>query len=189
MPRLLDLDRTALAALAGRGLLAAVAASEGRTVVAEVIAGGAPLAEAADNVEVVAAMGADLLLLNRIEEAMDGGAWRLPALGRLADLAELARRVGRPVGANLEPGDVPAPRRATPEAARRLVGSGAAFLCLTANPATGTTLADLAQATAAIRAAVGPEPAIWAGKMHQAGAVEPLTPDGVAALEIGRAHV
>ena len=105
MPRLLDLDRTALAALAGRGLLAAVAASEGRTVVAEVIAGGA-LAEAADNVEVVAAMGADLLLLNRIEEAMDGGAWRLPALGRLADLAELARRVGRPVGANLEPGDV-----------------------------------------------------------------------------------
>ena len=84
----------------------------------------------------------------------------------LADPADLARRVGRPVGANLAPGDVPGPRRATPEAARRLVSVGAAFLCLTANPATGTTLADLAGATAAIRAAVGPEPAIWAGKMH-----------------------
>jgi hypothetical protein len=182
VPRLLDLDRAALAALSGRDLLAAVAAAEGRTVVAEVIAGGAPLAEPADNVEVVAAMGADLVLLNRIEEAMADGAWRLPRLGRLAGLGELARRVGRPVGANLEPGDVPAPRRATPEAARVLVGSGAAFLCLTANPGTGTSLADLARATAAIRAAIGPDPAIWAGKMHQAGATEPLTPGGVAAL-------
>ena len=34
-----------------------------------------------------------------------------------------------------------------------LVGSGAAFLCLTANPGTGTSLADLARATATIRAA------------------------------------
>jgi hypothetical protein len=180
--RLLDLDRVALAALSGRSLLAAVAASEGRTVVAEVIAGGASLADPADNLEVAAAMGADLLLLNRIEEAMAEGGWRLPALGRLADLADLARRVGRPMGANLEPGDVPAPRRATPEAAHRLVEAGAAFLCLTANPATGTTLADLARATTAIRATIGHEPAIWAGKMHQAGAPEPLTPAGVAAL-------
>ncbi|HEV3504151.1 MAG TPA: haloacid dehalogenase-like hydrolase [Actinomycetes bacterium] len=182
VPRLLDLDRAALAALSGRDLLAAVAAAEGRTVVAEVVAAGAPLAEPVDNVEVVAAMGADLLLLNRIEEAMADGGWRLPRLGRLADLSDLARRVGRPVGANLEPGDVPDPRRATPEAARVLIGSGAAFLCLTANPGTGTSLADLARATAAIRAALGPGPAIWAGKMHQAGATEPLTPGGVAAL-------
>jgi hypothetical protein len=180
--RLLDLDRAALAELSGRRLLAAVAASEGRTVAVEVIAGGAPLADPADNVEVVAAMGADLLLLNRIEEAMTEGGWRLPALGRLHDLAALARRLGRPVGANLEPGEVPAPRRATPDAARRLVEAGAAFLCLTANPVTGTTLADLARATATIRAALGPEPVIWAGKMHQAGASEALTPARVAAL-------
>ena len=86
------------------------------------------------------------------------------------------------MGANLEPGDVPAPRRATPDAAHRLIEAGAAFLCLTANPGTGTTLADLARATAAIRAATGHEPVIWAGKMHQAGAPETLTPAGVAAL-------
>jgi hypothetical protein len=180
--RLLDLDRAALAALSGRALLAAVPASEGRTIAVEVIAGGAPLAVPADNVEVVAAMGADLLLLNRIKEAITDGGWRLPALGRLDDLASLAGRVGRPVGANLEPGDVPAPRRATPDAAHRSIEAGAAFLCLTANPATGTTLADLARATAAIRAATGHEPVIWAGTMHQAGAPETLTPAGVAAL-------
>ena len=182
MIRLLDLDRAALAALSGRALLAAVAASEGRTIAVEVIAGSAPLADPADNLEVVAAMGADLLLLNRIEETIFDGGWRLPALGRLDDLASLAGRIGRPVGANLEPGDVPAPRRATPDAAHRLIEAGAAFLCLTANPGTGTTLADLARATASIRSALGPGPAIWAGKMHQAGAPEPLTPARVAEL-------
>ncbi len=182
MTRLLDLDRPALVALRGRPLLAAVADSEGRTIVAEVIAGGAPLASGVDNAEVVAALGADILILNRIEEAYVGNGWRLPASGPVEDLAGLAERLGRPVGVNLEPGDVPALRRATPDSARRLVDAGAALLCLTANPGTGTTLAELATVTTSVRAAIGDGPVIWAGKMHLAGAPEPLTPAGVAAL-------
>jgi hypothetical protein len=180
--RLLDLDRDGLAALAGRELLDVIAAAEGRTLAVEVLAGAAPLVDGVHNLEVAAAMGADLVLLNRVEEALASHGWAFPAIGRSDDLADLARRVGRPIGANLEPGDVPAPRRATPEAATRLVDAGAAFLCLTANPGTGTNLARLTEATAAVRAALGHEPVILAGKMHQAGASEPLTPEGVAAL-------
>jgi hypothetical protein len=180
--RLLDLDRDGLAGLAGRELHDLIAAAEGRTLAVEVIAGAAPLVDGVHNLEVAAAMGADLVLLNRVEEALASGGWAFPAIGRSNDLADLAGRVGRPIGANLEPGDVPAPRRATPEAAKRLVDAGAAFLCLTANPGTGTSLARLTEATAAVRAALGHQPVILAGKMHQAGASEPLTPEGVAAL-------
>ena len=71
---------------------------------AEVIAGGAPW-PGGRNVEVVRPWG-HLLLLNRIEEAMDGGAWRLPALGRLADLAEAGRQGLAASRRLLEPGGV-----------------------------------------------------------------------------------
>lgn len=182
MSRLLDLDRAALAGLRGRALGTAVAAAEGRTIVAEVIAGGAPLASGVHNAEVVAALGADVIVLNRIEEVSSGRDCRLPGIGECADLAELARRIGRPVGVNLEPGGVPDLRRADRPTAKRWLDAGAALLCLTANPGTGTTLAELAEVTASLRTAVGPEPAIWAGKMHLAGAPEPFRPEAVAGL-------
>lgn len=180
--RILDLDRAGLAALDGRGLTAAVAGAEGRTILAEVIPTRGPLVDGVDNLEVVAAMGADIVVLNLVDRLLVDGGFGLPCLGVLPDLRALAGAVGRPIGVNLEPGDMPAARRATPEAARRMVDAGAVLLVLTANPGTGTTLADLARVTETLRAAVGDGPSIWAGKMHRAGTTEPITPAALAAL-------
>jgi len=180
--RILDLDRAGLVSLDGRGLTAAIAGAEGRTILAEVTPSRGPLVDGVDNLEVVAAMGADIVVLNLIDELIEDEGFRLPCLGAVPDLRALATTVGRPIGVNLEPGDVPAPRRATPQAARRMVEAGATLLVLTANPGTRTTLADLARVTETLRAAVGGGPSIWAGKMHQAGATEPVMAAPVAAL-------
>jgi hypothetical protein len=182
MPRILDLDRDALAALRGRELTESVATAEGRTIVAEVICGAPGLADGVHNMEVEAALGADLIILNFVEAVIRAEGWDIPEIGRLPDLRALARRIGRPIGVNLEPGDVPAPRRATLEAARRLIDDGAAMLCLTANPKTDTTYADLIKVTTELRNGLGPDVAIWAGKMHQAGRAEVIGPEPIVRL-------
>ncbi|TDB83475.1 haloacid dehalogenase-like hydrolase [Actinomadura sp. KC216] len=187
MRRILDLDSRDLAALRGRELTASVAASEGRAVVAELWADTAMLAAAhgtggVSNIELVAAFGADIVILNLVERAFDGTRWRLPVLGEFGSLADVAELVGRPIGVNLEPGDVPAGRKATVDNARRLADQGAALLCVTANPATGADLADLADASRELRRALGDDVAIWSGKMHMAGRIEPLNASGMRAV-------
>ncbi|MFI0404385.1 hypothetical protein [Actinomadura sp. 3N508] len=187
MRRILDLESSELAALRGRELTASVAASEGRAVVAELWADAAMLAGAhgtggVSNIELVAAFGADIVILNLVERAFDGTRWRLPVLGEFGSLAEVAGSVGRPIGVNLEPGDVPPGRKATVDNARRLVDQGAALLCVTANPATGADLADIADASRELRQALGEDVAIWSGKMHMAGRIEPLDASGMRAV-------
>jgi hypothetical protein len=180
--RILDLDRSQLLALRGRSLTDAAAAAGGRTLAAEVIPSAPALVDGIENLELVAAQGADLIILNFVELVWGDDGWRFPVLGPLADLAELAQIVGRPIGVNLEPGDVPEPRRATAENARRLTDAGAAMLCLTANPGTGSTFDDLARVTSELRGALGADAALWVGKMHQAGHTELITPDALAGL-------
>jgi len=180
--RLLDLDRESLSGLRGSALTAAVAAAEGRTIVAEVVAAAAGLASGVHDAEVVAALGADVILLNLIETAASDNDWNFPALGALSTLDDLARCLGRPIGVNLEPGDVPGPRQASAEGVRRLLGDGAALIVLTANPATGTTYADLARVCSDLRAAAGADAALWAGKMHHAGVREAVTPQALLSL-------
>jgi hypothetical protein len=182
MPRILDLDRDALAALRGRALTESVASAEGRTIVSEVISGAPGLVDGVHNMEVEASLGADLIILNFVEMVITADGWVFPELGRLPDLRALARRIGRPIGVNLEPGDVPAPRRATLDAARRLIDDGAAMLCITANPKTDTTYADLIRVTSELRNGLGPDAAIWAGKMHQAGRTEAIGPEPIVRL-------
>ncbi|MEY9873165.1 hypothetical protein ABH931_002647 [Streptacidiphilus sp. MAP12-33] len=184
MTRILDLDGGPLTALRGRELTAAVAAAEGRTLVGEVRPNTAVLAGpdgtgGVCNTELAAAFGADVIVLNMLELVFDGAVWNLPALGRFDSLDALARHLGRPVGVNLEPGDVPAARKATVGNARLLCDQGAALLCVTANPATGADLADIARTSEQLRAALGDDAAIWSGKMHMAGRTEPLDASGM----------
>ncbi|WP_299527875.1 hypothetical protein [uncultured Streptomyces sp.] len=186
-PRILDLDREQLAALRGRELTAAVAAAEGRTVVGEVFAERAALsaypgAGGVHNAEVVAAFGADIIVLNMIERAWDGERLTLPGLGVFTSIADLAAVLGRPVGVNLEPGDVPEVRRAEPEYAGRLIDMGAAMLCLTANPGTGGSYEGLARVTEELRRGLGDDVALWTGKMHHAGHPERITVGRLTAL-------
>ncbi|MEU6120912.1 hypothetical protein [Streptomyces sp. NPDC047123] len=178
--RILDLDREHLAALRGRALTRSVAAAEGRTMVAEVFADRAALIPmpgrpGVHNAELVAAFGADIVVLNLIERAWDGERLDLPGLGSFTSIADLAAYIGRPVGINLEPGDVPEIRRAKPEYAKRLIDMGAAMLCLTANPGTGGSYEGLARVTEELRAGLGDDVALWSGKMHHAGHPERVT--------------
>ncbi|MGW2226149.1 DUF7916 family protein [Streptomyces formicae] len=185
--RILDLDRERLAALRGRELTASVAAAEGRTMVAEVFADRAALIPmpgmpGVHNAELVASFGADIVVLNLIERAWDGEKLDLPGLGTFASIADLAAYIGRPVGINLEPGDVPEIRRAKPEYAKRLIDMGAAMLCLTANPGTGGSYEGLARVTEELRAGLGDDVALWSGKMHHAGHPERVTVDRLTSL-------
>ncbi|MEV0095072.1 hypothetical protein [Streptomyces sp. NPDC050738] len=187
MSRILDLDREQLAALRGRELTAAVAAAEGRTMVAEVFAERAALipnpgGSGVHNMELVAAFGADIVVLNLIERAWDGEKLELPGLGTFTSFTDLAACIGRPVAVNLEPGDVPEIRRAKPEHAKRLIDMGAAMLCITANPGTGGSFEGMARVTEELRAGLGDDVALWSGKMHHAGHPERVTVDKLTRL-------
>ncbi|MFC7310867.1 hypothetical protein ACFQVC_42485, partial [Streptomyces monticola] len=83
--------------------------------------------------------------------------------------------IGRPIGINLEPGDVPEIRRAKPEHAKRLIDMGAAMLCITANPGTGGSFDGMARVTEELRKGLGDDVALWSGKMHHAGHPERIT--------------
>ena len=182
--RILDLDRAGLVALRGRALDASILAAEGRTIVAEVFANSTGIADGAHNAEVMAAHGADVIILNFLESAWDGsGPFRFDAPGwTLPDVASFAEKVGRPIAVNLEPGDVPAPRRATAENAKRLRDAGVAAFVVTANPWTGSAYADLVRVTTDLRTGLGDDAAIWTGKMHGAGTHELPTPEVVRAM-------
>ena len=183
VPRILDLDRAGLVALRGAALDASIRAAEGRTVVAEVFADDG-IVDGVHSAEVMAAHGADVIILNFVERAWDGdGPWRFAGPGwTLPDLASFAQRVGRPIAINLEPGDVPSQRRATVEGARRLLDAGAAALVLTANPWTDSDYASIVRVTAELRAGLGAGVALWSGKMHGAGVHELPTPAVTRAL-------
>ena len=186
-PRIFDLPRADLVALSGRSLDAAVRASEGRTMVAEVFAAAPGLVDGVHNAELMAAHGADVIVLNLVEVAWsDSGTWSFPSLGTQPDLTALAATIGRPVGVNLEPdpgGDrIPPRRRATAANAAALLDAGAALLVLTANPGTGASYADLVEVTTEVRDAVGADAAIWVGKMHHAGRPEKVTPEALVPL-------
>lgn len=182
--RILDHDRVGLVSLSGRGLDAAIRAAEGRTVIAEVFANSTGIADGCHNAEVQAAHGADIVILNFIEQSWDGeGMFRFDAPDLTTrDLRAFAEFVGRPIAVNIEPGDVPAPRRASVEGGKRLVDAGAAALVLTANPWTDSDYASLVRVTAELRAGLGDDVALWSGKMHGAGVHELPTPDVVRAL-------
>ena len=186
-PRIFDLPRAQLAALAGSALEASVRASEGRAMVSEVFAAAPCLVDGIHNAEVMAAHGADVIVLNLVEGAWsDSGTWSFPSLGTQTDLTALAATIGRPIGVNLEPdphgGRIPPQRRATSANAVALCDAGAALLVLTANPGTGASYADLVEVTIELREAVGADAAIWVGKMHHAGRPEKVTPDALLPL-------
>ncbi|MFN2490155.1 MAG: haloacid dehalogenase-like hydrolase [Actinomycetota bacterium] len=183
MTRLLDLYGTGLLKLRGSELADAIRASEGRTLVAEVMAKAPPLLSGTANAEIVAAFGADLICLNLADLTAQG----CPVKGLEevvrppGDLDGLAMLLGRPVGLNLEPDleSVPPAYRASAANVRKAEAMGAAFVVVTANPGRGAGLEDI---ESAVRTVTGAAPGLqcWAGKMHHAGAEERLGPKTVA---------
>ena len=190
MTRLLDLAPRALERLRGAELVEAIRASEGRTIAAETITATGPLLDRVSNPELVAAFGADIIVLNlydvdhpRIvgmprragDAAPDDDATAFGAVGTGAGrtAGDVARWTGRLTAVNLEPvgeavASFPAGRRATARNAELLVEQGAAIAVITGNPGTGVTIEAIERATRAIREATQDRLVLFSGRIHAA---------------------
>ncbi|WP_316572328.1 haloacid dehalogenase-like hydrolase [Neobacillus sp. YIM B06451] len=179
MKRILDCTASDFAKMTGQDIKKSILASEGRTILAEVIGAFTPLYPAVTNPEMVAAFGADLILLNFFD-VFNPEIQGMPATEPEEIVRKLKQLVGRPVGLNLEPVDLsaeklealtklPEGRIATEQSLRRAKELGFDFVCLTGNPKTGVSNAEITKAIAIARDVFGPEGLIIAGKMHGAG--------------------
>lgn len=152
MKRILDCGAADFREMDGPALLESIRRSEGRTLLCEVLWPAPPLVDGVSNPEIVAAFGADLVLLNMYEG---------DELGALRD------RLGRPVGVNVEPSDdVPPHRRASRENLERL--RAASFIVVTANPDAMVGIEDMLSAVSLAREVLPGVP-VFAGKMHGSG--------------------
>jgi putative N-acetylmannosamine-6-phosphate epimerase len=205
--RLLDANASDFRGMASQDLIESIRISEGRVVVAEVVATSPPLVDKLSNVELAAGMGADLILLNLYDlsqpqvsgfpdQGGDSPASR-PAFGKFPSgrgvtLSMIKEWIGRPVGINLEPIENPefsaSARLATPENAQAAVEAGVDFIVLTGNPYTGVTQDGLARALNDIRQRIGARAILLVGKIHGAGIREKsITSSGIEALAKGGA--
>lgn len=189
--RLISANTSEVLAMNGEELKQSIKASEGRTVLSENVV----LHEPGDGIttaEIAAAFGADLILLNVLDVFNPVILGLYPGEETLAtakphrdgeSIHRLQKLVGRPIGVNLEPVDPDADmaenRRVIPEgrmaSEKTLIEAeklGMNFVCLTGNPGTGVTNAQIAaNIKVAKRVFSG---LIIAGKMHGAGVNEPV---------------
>lgn len=178
MKRILNCFASDFKELKGKELLQSIQASEGRTVVSEIVCPVQPLYPEISNPELVSAFGTDLLLLNLFDvnnPAING----IDAEGQNV-IETLKKLTGRPVGVNLEPVDVnaeaaekllelPTGRTATAESLAKVKELGFDFVCLTGNPKTGVTNKEILKAVTRSKEILGEDAFIIAGKMHGAG--------------------
>lgn len=199
--RLLDANASDFRSMTSPELIESIRLSEGRVVMAEVIATSPPLVDKLSNVELAAGMGADLILLNLFDVTNpqvvgfpdQGEAAAVPlfgkfSLGRGVTLSMVKEWIGRPVGINLEPIEnqnalTTHGRLASTQNAQAALEQGANFIVLTGNPYTGVTAYGLMRALKDIRQALGGSLALLAGKIHAAGTHEGLiSPDEIQAF-------
>ena len=210
MTRLLDLAPRALERLRGAELVEAIRASEGRTIAAETITATGPLLDRVSNPELVAAFGADIIVLNlydvdhpriagmprRAGDAAPDDATAFGAVGAGAGrtAGDVAHWTGRLTAVNLEPVDeavasFPAGRRATARNAELLVEQGAAIAVITGNPGTGVTIEAIERATRAIREATQDRLVLFSGRIHAAASGQAvMTAQDVDRLARAGAH-
>jgi hypothetical protein len=212
MKRFLDLNPCDFLQIPPAQLKDSIRLSEGRVVIAEVIASAPPMIDKVSNAELAAAFGADLILLNMydvlrpqivglpdVETDPDKGIQvnRKAVFGKFTQgdgrkLTDLKAWIGRPVGLNLEPIENPElhhaeGRLATAENAERAIEQGADFIVITGNPNTGVTSTGIVRSVKKIREAIDDRALLLAGKTHAAGSYEPvvLEDDLTAYVEAG----
>lgn len=182
MKRLLSCVASEMLALRGAQLKQSILASEGRTVLAETYGRREPLLGDITNAELAAAFGADLILLNGFD-CFHPEIFGLPESMADDPVRGLESLCGRLVGANLEPVDesagmmeardeIAAGRKASAETFEAAEALGLRFVCLTGNPGTGVTNAEIEKAIRTAKAHFSG--LIFAGKMHAAGVDEPV---------------
>lgn len=160
-------------------LLYAMAASEGRTLACETVGTLQPMLGDITNAEFVAAMGADLILLN-IFDVNNPVIRGLPKTEPENVVRKLKELTGRPIAINLEPveqsmgatdpmWELSDGRKATLSNAKKAADMGVNMVLLTGNPGIGVTNKAITDTLALYRAELGDRLVLAAGKMHAAG--------------------
>ena len=179
MKRIIDCRSSDFEKMTRQELLDSIAACEGRTVCCETVGVFQPMLGDITNAEFVAAMGADLLLLN-LFDCNDPQINALPKCEPMERVRMLKKLTGRPIGINLEPveqelgGDdnmwaMTSGRKATLENARKAADMGVNFILLTGNPGTGVTNTAIVQTLELFKRELGHRLILAAGKMHASG--------------------
>lgn len=196
--RILNCTASDLASYSAKELLEAIAGSEGRVLAGECIGISQPLLTDITNAEVVASMGADILLLNMFD-VINPVIHALPAVEPKETVREVKRLTGRIIGINLEPVEtmenensetlwrMSEGRTATAENAVRAADMGVDLVLLTGNPGNGVSNKAIVDSLKSIRAAVGEQLILAAGKMHASGVISEaaeniITKDDIAAF-------
>ncbi|MFD1040516.1 haloacid dehalogenase-like hydrolase [Virgibacillus byunsanensis] len=179
MKRLLNCTASDFQKMNGSQLTQAIAASEGRTMIAEVVCTSTPMYPGITNAEFAAAFGADLILLN-LFDVNDPNIEGISLTETENVISELKKWIGRPIGINLEPVDMdanqaetlenlPKGRTALPDSLEKAKHLDIDFVCFTGNPKTGVTNAAILKSIAHAKEIFQDEIMIIAGKMHGAG--------------------
>lgn len=181
--RILNMTPSELTQLSKADCLAAIAGSEGRVIASETIGVAMPLLTDVTNAEFVAAMGADIILLNMFDVKAPQ-ILALPPVPAADTVREVKRLTGRLVGINLEPvkedfqaedgealWQMSAGRYATVENAVLAQQMGVDIIVLTGNPGNGVSNEAIAHSLKAISAEIGDKIILAAGKMHASGVV------------------
>ncbi len=207
MKRILDCQSSDFQKMSPHELLKAIAGSEGRTVCCETIGAIMPMLGDITNAEFVAAMGADILLLNMFDvksPKING----LPKVAPEDTIRKLKELTGRPIGINLEPVEqvlssedpeenmwaMTGGRKATLENARKAVNMGVNFILLTGNPGIGVTNQAIEQTLKLFKQELGDKLILAAGKMHASGiltegAEKIITKEDIAAFAAAGADI
>ena len=179
MKRLLNCTASDFEKMNKNELLQAIEASEGRTMLAEVIVQASPLYPGLTNAEYVSAFGADLVLLNQFN-VTSPHINDLPTVDSNQVITTMKKLIGRPVGINLEPVDENADntetleklnegRTATKSSIQKAKELGIDFICFTGNPKTGVTNEAIIQAIHYAKEIAEDQFFIIAGIMHSSG--------------------
>lgn len=181
--RILNCTASELAFYKKEELLEAIAQSEGRVLAGECIGITQPLLTDITNAEVVASMGADILLLNMFD-VINPVIRGLPEVEKKETVREVKRLTGRMVGINLEPVEdgpnenddtiwkMSEGRRATAANAVLAADMGVDMVLLTGNPGNGVSNRAIVDSLKAIKKAAGERLILAAGKMHASGVIE-----------------
>lgn len=178
--RLIDCSASEVAGFSKEEKLASLAGCEGRVMAAETIGCVTPLLGDISNAELASSLGADILLLNlfdTLHPEIEG----LPAHRSENTIRLLKHLTGRLLGINLEPAELPGKegtkelwhltegRRATAENAERARDMGIDLIVVTGNPGVGVSNPAICAALKELKAAVGNDVILVAGKMHASG--------------------
>ena len=184
MKRILDCNSSDFAKATPQELLYAIAHGEGRTIACETVGAIQPMLGDVTNAEFVAAMGADILLLN-IFDVQNPIIRGLPKTEPDNVIHKLKELTGRPIGINLEPVEqvlssldpeenmwaMTDGRKATLENAKKAADMGVNMILLTGNPGVGVTNAAIVQTLELYKKELGDRLILAAGKMHASGIV------------------